>query len=182
MSARWTALQLAYWRHLETVDDYLRLGLKEFRYYDGRLPPFEADEKTRGLPLVRAEHLPCHAVSIDRAGVASADAPAQLRQAPGVIVGRVVDFVALRGMLAYSAAAPNAASALLEDAMGVIEDALTARAQVRALRAALPPNGGQVAFAWRAAPVAFREPGAGAPRQWSAFYEITLVGTGRQEN
>lgn len=160
-------LQTALWAHLANQTAYTALGLREYRFYDGNLLPF--DWKTGRIGDV----MPCISALVTDAGRENIEGD---RSHAGTSSRW---FVTLDLTLIYRASEGDAtlAADLVDAAMNVIRDALDPRPKRQALDALLngsfewSPKGGLAAGK--------NGPEAGAPRLWAWTWEITLNGVFR---
>lgn len=159
-------LQVAFWTHLNNQPEYTALGLKEFRFYNGVLLPFDWANRR-----ISDSALPAHSAQITSGG----------REKVDDIEGRFRSFVALQIAVIFRASEGDATLGIeaLDNAMSVITDTLDARSKRQALAALLD---GEFEWGLRGGPQIGREPDSGTPRLWAQVYDVTLFGRGRQIN
>jgi len=168
-------LQECLWDHLNAQPEYAELRtlpavpsdpfstLKEFRFYDGAVFPYDWESGQ-----VSADYLPAHFARIIGGG----------REKIDDITGFYRFWVSLRLTLLYRASEGDATLELdaVDRAMETVRLALDERGRLNELLASI--GGGEVEWSPKGGPGVGRDPKGGAPQFWGWVWEIDLRGPG----
>lgn len=169
------ALQVALWEHLNAQPEYLELRtipcvpsdpastLKEFRFYDGTVFPFDWE-----TGQVSGDYMPAHFARIIGGG----------REKVEDITGFYRFWVSVRLTFLYRASEGDGTLAvdLVDNSIEAVRLALDERGRRDQLLAAL--GGGEVEWSPKGGPGIGRDPKGGVPQFWGWVWEIDLRGPG----